>query len=207
MKCTIGAPSFTTIRRSLIMGRLLGGILVFGGNACADQRADSARDSAAATRARQDPETMFRARVGQTWMLAQLGDQDIRATHTAPPPRTPGSYPGPRTRPTIRFTTEPATVLSSEPGVLQASGWSFCNGYGTAYALGPGDQLRFHGFQSTLVGCGGPDSLETRYFRALASTRRFELDSSHLSLVAVDGSRLRFEAAPDSVRAPASQAR
>ena len=147
---------------------------------------------------------MFRARVGRTWMLAQLGDQDIRATHTTPPPQRPGSYPGPRTRPTIRFTTEPETVLTSQPGVLRARGWSFCNGYGTAYELGPGDQLRFHGFQSTLVGCDGPDSLESRYFRALAGTRSFELDSSRLSLIAADGSRVTFETAPDSVGPPST---
>jgi heat shock protein HslJ len=81
-----------------------------------------------------------------------------------------------------------------------AGGWSFCNGYGSAYELGPGDQLRFHQFQSTLVGCDGPDSLETRFFRALAETRRFELDSSALTLVAADSSRLMFVPAPDSAR-------
>ena len=77
-----------------------------------------------------------------------------------------------------------------------ASGWSFCNGYGTAYELGPRDALRFRGFQSTLVGCDGPDSLETRFFRALYETRRIELDSARLSLIAEDGTRLTFVPVP-----------
>jgi heat shock protein HslJ len=81
---------------------------------------------------------------------------------------------------------------------LQAGGWSFCNGYGMAYVLGPGNQLGFRHFQSTLVGCDGPDSLESRYFRALANTRRFEMDATTLRLLAVDGSRLTFVPSLDS---------
>jgi heat shock protein HslJ len=67
-----------------------------------------------------------------------------------------------------------------------------------AYVLGPGDQLGFRHFQSTLVGCDGPDSLETRYFRALANTRRFKMDAATLTLLAGDGSRLTFVPASDS---------
>jgi heat shock protein HslJ len=88
-----------------------------------------------------------------------------------------------------------------------AGGSSFCNGYGSAYEVGPGDRLRFRQFQSTLVGCNGPDSLETRFFRALAETRRFELDSSTLSLIAADSSRLLFVPAPDSARSPPTSSR
>ena len=67
-------------------------------------------------------------------------------------------------------------------GTRTAGGWSVCNGYGTAYTLGPADTLRFHGFQSTLVGCDSPDSLETRFFRGLHETRRIEVDGSFLGL-------------------------
>jgi heat shock protein HslJ len=85
-------------------------------------------------------------------------------------------------------------------GAFAAGGWSFCNGYGTAYRFGPGDSLRFQGFQSTLVGCDGPDSLESRFFRALYVTRQVAFDADTLSLIAADGSRLKFIARPDSVR-------
>jgi heat shock protein HslJ len=82
-----------------------------------------------------------------------------------------------------------------------AGGRSFCNSYGTAYELGPGGALRFRGFQSTLVGCYGPDSLETRFSRALSETRRIEIDSTQLSLVADNGSRLVFVLVTDSADA------
>lgn len=88
--------------------------------------------------------------------------------------------------------------MTGDSRSLQAGGWSFCNGYGMAYVLGPGDQLGFRHFQSTLVGCDGPDSLETRYFRALANTRRFKMDAATLTLLAGDGSRLTFVPASDS---------
>jgi heat shock protein HslJ len=149
-----------------------------------------------------DPEAEFRARLGWTWELARLGDQDLPATRAGSGALRPGRHPGPGSRPTLRFTAEPAAALSDRPGRLSAGGWSFCNGYGVAYEFGPGDQLRFHQFQSTLVGCDGPDSLETRFFRALHLTQRFELDSTRLSLVAADGTRLTFVPGPDSGRRP-----
>ena len=61
--------------------------------------------------------------------------------------------------------------------------------------------LRFHGGQSTLVGCDGPDSLETRFFRALHATRRVAIDADTLALIAADGSRLRFVPATDTAAA------
>ncbi len=87
----------------------------------------------------------------------------------------------PGRRPTIRFTADP-------PG---AGGRSFCNGYGSPYEL-RGDSLRLTRIESSAVGCDGPDSLETRFFRALWGTRRFELDSARLVLLAEDGTRLTF---------------
>ena len=150
----------------------------------------SASDSAAGGPAVETAEAGFRAQLGRTWELARLGEREI------PPAivrgREPGRHPGPGSRPTIRFTADSAGALTDALGGSNAGGWSFCNGYGTAYRVGPGDQLRFQGFQSTLVGCNGPDSLETRYFRALANTRRFELGSDTLRLIAEDGSRLTF---------------
>jgi hypothetical protein len=169
---------------------LAGGFVV--GTACAERR-QSDSDSAAIERSgARTSEAAFRARLGVTWELARLGNQDIAAAPARAEAPTPGRHPGPGSRPTIRFTDERVGALSDRPGTRNAGGWSFCNGYGTAYELGPGDQLRFHGFESTLVGCDGPDSLETRFFRGLGSTQRYELDSASLSLVAADGSRLRF---------------
>jgi heat shock protein HslJ len=108
---------------------------------------------------------------------------------TPPPAGTPNDSPGrdlvPGRRPTIRF------VIDSVQG-LSAGGRSFCNGYGGPVLL-RGDSLEIREIMSSAVGCDGPDSLETRFFRALRSTRRFELDSTTLRLVAADGSRAVFE--------------
>jgi heat shock protein HslJ len=129
-----------------------------------------------------------------------MGVQEIPAPAGNRRPSSPGRHPGPGSRPTIRFTAEPTSEGAVHPpGMRSASGWSFCNGYGTAYALGPGDALRFHGFQSTLVGCDGPDSLETRFFRGLHETRRIVIDSARLALVAENGSRLTFVLVANSV--------
>ena len=130
-----------------------------------------------------DPEAEFRAQLGREWALVRLGSREI----PPPQPGTPADSPGrdlvPGRRPTIRFTAEP-------PG---AGGRSFCNGYGSPYDL-RGDSLRLTRIESSAVGCDGPDSLETRFFRALWATRRFELDSvpKRLVLVAEDGTRLTF---------------
>ena len=140
-----------------------------------------------------DLEATFRTQLGRTWELVRIGEQDIPAPAGNRRPSRPGRHPGPGSRPTIRFTAEPTSEGSVHPpGTRSAGGWSFCNGYGTAYKLGPGDTLRFHGFQSTLVGCDGPDSLETRFFRGLYQTRRIELDSARLALVGENGKRLTF---------------
>lgn len=173
---------------------LAAAIIILGGTACAEQRG---REEVPADTARTAPEVTFRARLGRTWELTTLGHQNIPASR-APGKVRPGRHPGPGSRPTLRFTSESAAEMTGDSMALQAGGWSFCNGYGMAYVLGPGDQLGFRHFQSTLVGCDGPDSLETRYFRALANTRRFEMDETTLSLLAADGSRLTFGAAPDS---------
>lgn len=159
----------------------LAGFLLVWIAACAEHGPPTARDSA--------PEARFRAHLGRTWELARLGSQEIPA---APRSAPPGRHPGPGTRPTIQFTRDHPGAMSADSGALLAQGWSFCNGYGAAYAVGPHGRLRFGPFQSTLVGCNGPDSLETRFFRGLANTVRFELTSSSLSLVAADGSRLMF---------------
>ena len=132
-----------------------------------------------------------------------MGEQDITASPAERgDPGTPRRYPGPGSRPTIRFTADSTTEGSVHPpGLRLAGGWTFCNAYGTAYELGPGDALRFRGFQSTLVGCAGPDSLEARFSRALSETRRIEIDSTRLALVTDDGGRLEFVLVADSVDA------
>ena len=130
-----------------------------------------------------DPEAEFRAQHGREWELLSLGSREIPPPPAGTPSDSPGRDLGPRRRPTIRFCEEP-------PG---AGGRSFCNGYGSPYAL-RGDSLRLTRIESSAVGCDGPDSLETRFFRALWSTRRFELDSAggQLVLIAEDGTRLTF---------------
>ena len=128
-----------------------------------------------------DPEATFRAYIGRQWELVRLGAQEI----PPPPPGTPSDSAGrdlvPGRRPTISFTAEPAGF----------GGRSFCNGYGGPFAI-RGDSLRMERIESSGVGCDGPDSLETRFFRGLRETRRFELDSASLVLIAGDGSRLAF---------------
>ena len=140
-----------------------------------------------------DPEAEFRAQLGREWALVSLGSREI----PPPPPSTPPDSAGrdlvPGRRPTIRFMAEP-------PG---AGGRSFCNGYGSPYDL-RGDSLRLTRIESSAVGCDGPDSLETRFFRALWGTRRFELDSvpKRLVLVAEDGTRLTFAPIDGGTAAP-----
>lgn len=134
-------------------------------------------------------EQAFRGQLGREWELARLG------TYELPPsaPRNPNIPPGdpqPGVRPTIRF-------AAHEPGV---GGRSFCNGYGGPYTV-RGDSLRITRIESTAVGCDGPDSLETRFFRGLRETRRFALDSAVLTLIAADGTRLVFVPA-DTARVP-----
>jgi len=196
-------------RRPFVRSSLLAAsVFLVGGAAYAEQRPRSGSDSSSAARsAARDaavPEVVFLARLGRTWELARMGTQDIPATRPGAAARRPGRHPGPGSRPTIRVTADPVAPMPGDSGTSHAGGWSFCNGYGAAYELGPGDRLRFRLLQSTLVGCDGPDSLETRCFRALARTRRFELDSATLSLVAEDGSRLTFLASPEVVEPPSN---
>jgi heat shock protein HslJ len=126
-------------------------------------------------------EAEFRTQLGRQWELVRLGPHEI----PPPPPGTPPDSLGrdlvPGRRPTIRFSGDP-------PGL---GGRSFCNGYGGPYVL-RGDSLRIESIESTAVGCDGPDSLETRFFRGLRETRRFELDSASLVLITEDGTRLVF---------------
>jgi heat shock protein HslJ len=62
-----------------------------------------------------------------------------------------------------------------------------------------GDSLRIEQIMSSAVGCDSVDSLETRFFRGLRETRRFQLDSAALILITEDGTRLTFvPVAPDS---------
>ena len=185
------AGQTTTLRACLAASTLM---------ACAESEPPRGPSSDPPTK---DVETAFRAHVGRTWELERLGDQPIPAAAARSRAERPGRHPGPGSRPTLRFTAVPAPAGSVHPsGTLVAGGWSFCNGYGTAYQLGPGGALRFHGFESTLVGCDGPDSLETRFFRGLYETRRVELDSARLALIAEDDTRLTFVLAPDSADAP-----
>ena len=192
---TLGAlvPTMLARRRRGVWLALLG--ILAGGAACAEQRGDATSDSAGARSAVGDAEAAFLAQRGRTWELARIGTRDIPAPPIRPATPSPNRHPGPGSRPTIRFTAEPETTLFPDSALSRAGGWSFCNGYGTGYRIGPGDQLRFRGFQSTLVGCDGPDSLESRFFRGLSATRRFTLDSATLVLIAEDGSRLTFVAA------------
>lgn len=169
---SLAPPTASVFRRYQPLLRLvLGASFVLAG-ACTD-----------AGRPVADPEADFRALFGREWALVRLGSSEI----PPPPPGAPLDSPGrdlvPGRRPTIRFSAEP-------PG---AGGRSFCNGYGSPYEL-RGDSLRLTRIESSAVGCDGPDSLETRFFRALWGTRHFEIDSAatQLVLAAEDGTRLTF---------------
>ena len=128
-----------------------------------------------------DPDAAFRAHIGQQWELARLGTQEI----PLPPPGTPPDSLGrdlvPGRRPTITFTADPLTL----------GGRSFCNGYGGPFTI-YGDSLRIFQIMSSAVGCDHPDSLETRFFRGLRETRRFEIDSTSLVLIGDGGPLLTF---------------
>jgi heat shock protein HslJ len=188
----VTARKFLPMRRWLLLAALAG---------CAEQDPPGRSGIPART---PDVATAFRAQLGRTWELERLGDQAIPDAPAGTRVQREGRHPGPGSRPTLRFTASPAPEGSVHPaGTRIAGGWSFCNGYGTAYELGAGGALRFHGFESTLVGCDGPDSLETRFFRGLADTRRVDLDSTRLALVAEDGSRLVFVIVPDSLASAA----
>lgn len=165
-------------RYQSITPRLLGAALAFAA-ACAPEPPVA------------DPEAEFRAQLGRDWELAGLGSREIPPPPAGTPPDSPGRDLVPGRRPTIRFTEEP-------PG---AGGRSFCNGYGSPYTL-RGDSIRLTRIESSAVGCDGPDSLETRFFRALWGARRFELDSAggQLVLVAQDGTRLTFVQAATRIR-------
>jgi len=158
---------------------LLAGLLLAIGAACSERpRAEGNVEGAGAV---PDPEAAFRAQLGREWELVRLGTREI----PPPPPGTPPDSLGrdlvPGRRPTLRFSPEP-------PG---AGGRSFCNGYGGPFVL-RGDSLRISEIVSSAVGCDGPDSLETRFFRGLRLTRRFALGSDSLTLLTEDGSRLVF---------------
>ena len=128
-----------------------------------------------------DPEAAFRAQLGRQWELARLGAQPI----PAPPPGTRADSPGtdlvPGRRPTLTFTAEPQRF----------GGRSFCNGYGGSFTL-RGDSLDIGEIMGTAVGCDGPDSLETRFFRGFHDPVRFELRADSLVLVSSNGARLAF---------------
>lgn len=190
--------------RSRISAALFATVFVFVVIGCAGDRPRADADSSAPTPEKRDPEAAFRDQLGRTWELARLGTQDIPPTRPSTRTGNPGSHPGPGTRPTIRFTADRAEATLADTGLSRAGGWSFCNGYGAAYKAGPGDALRFHQFQSTLVGCDSPDAPESRYFRALGESRRFALDSGTLRLIAADGSSLIFVPASDSAGPPSS---
>ena len=164
--------------------------------ACA--QSESPRASGSASPPTPDVEAAFRAHLGQTWELEHLGDQRLPAADSGARAEA-GGHAGAGGRPTLRFTdARPPEGSVHPPGTFLAGGRSFCNAYGTAYELGPGGAFRFRGFESTLVGCDGPDSLETRFFRGLNETRRVELDATRLELVTEKGSRLIFVPSAES---------
>ena len=138
-----------------------------------------------------DPEAAFRSQAGRQWSLVRMGTREFPPPPAGTPLDSPGRDLVPGRRPTISFTLEPA----------RAGGRSFCNSWGGPYTL-RGDSLRITEWMGTAVGCDGPDTPEESYFRALGATRRFELDSNLLSLIAVDGSRLVFEPSAASPPSP-----
>jgi heat shock protein HslJ len=167
-------------------------VLVFAGAACSAPGERAVPDSALvnAGEAASASEAALRASFGREWELASLGSQVIPPS-VARDPRIPAHDPHPGIRPTIRFTADPSG----------AGGRSFCNAYGGPWRLA-GDSLQITQIESTAVGCDGPDSLETRFFRGLRETRRFEFVGDTLVLIASDGTRLQFVSVAPATRAP-----
>src|SRR5688500_18725873 len=153
---------------------LLGGVFACSGSAEGDRPIDTAAEARQAAVA---SEGAFRASLGREWELAHLGST-VLPPSIARDPRIPPHDPHPGIRPTIRFTRDSSG----------AGGRSFCNGYGGPVIL-RGDSLRVPEIMSTAVGCDGPDSLETRFFRALRETRRFTFAGDTLALLGADSSR------------------
>ena len=157
-------------------------VLIALTSACGSDRREGGDSGASGTAADAPARTeeAFRAQLGREWELAQLG------TYQLPPsvprnPAIPVGDPQPGVRPTIRFATD-------QPGV---GGRSFCNGYGSPYIV-RGDSLQITRIESSAVGCDGPDSLETRFFRGLRETRRFTLGATALTLIAGDSTLMVF---------------
>ena len=157
-------------------------VLAFAVVACSARGDGEVSDSAPvnAGDAASASEAALRASFGREWELARLGSQ-ITPPSVARDPRIPAHDPHPGIRPTIRFAADPSG----------AGGRSFCNAYGGPWRLA-GDSLQITQIESTAVGCDGPDSLETRFFRGLRETRRFEFVGDTLVLIASDGTRLQF---------------
>lgn len=166
-------------RTQCVVALSLVAALACTGVACTDRtRADT---DSLEQRATSDPEAAFRTQIGRTWELVRLGPLEI-----PPPPKgTPRDSAGrdlvPGRRPTLRFSHDPQGV----------GGRSFCNGYGSPFTV-RGDSMLIPRIESSAVGCDGPDTVETRFFRGLRMTRRFVLSSDSLSLIAEDGSALVF---------------
>ena len=137
-----------------------------------------------------DPQAIFRSHIGQRWELIRLGSTTIGPPPVGTAPDAPGRDLVPGRRPTIRFDS-----------TMNFGGRSFCNGYGGPYVV-RGDSIEMGMITSSAVGCDGPDSLETRFFRALREARRFEMDSTTLSLVTIDGTRTEFARADSTTTYP-----
>ena len=146
--------------------------------ACGDRRAEPDTAASAPT---VDPEAEFRAQLGRSWELVRMGGRDVPPPPAGTPEDSVGRDLVPGRRPTLGFALDPTG----------AGGRSFCNGYGGPFVF-RGDSLRITEIVSSAVGCDGPDSVETRYFRGLRMTRRFELGRDSLKLIAEDGSALVF---------------
>lgn len=169
------------IERRATLSLLLSSLFAAAALAC-EGTPRSASDSTAAS-APADREADFRASLGRTWELARLGTREIPPPTAGTPADSPGRDLVPGRRPTLRFS----------PDTAIAGGRSFCNGYGGPFDL-EGDSLQIREIMSTAVGCDHPDSLETRFFRALRLTRRYRLLGDSLTLLADDGPALVFVA-------------
>ena len=157
---------------------------------CADRRevpGDSAAPRAAAPRTAAELEAEFRRRLDHTWELARLGTQEIPPPPDTTPPDAPGRDLVPGRRPTLRFSLDAAGA--------GAGGRSFCNGYGGPFEV-RGDSLHIREIVSTAVGCDSADSLETRFFRGLRTTRRYALAGDSLTLIGEDGASLLLFVSP-----------
>lgn len=69
----------------------------------------------------------------------------------------------------------------------QANGQGACNGFGTTYEVGPGNEMSFGAIMSTKMMCDPGMDLENAYFQALEKVTMFRTEDYKVFLTSEDG--------------------